>query len=530
MSVAAASPIRTTPGRRAARPAVCSAEEAVDSIPVEGATIALTGSGGGILEPDVLLDALERRWLLTAAPRGMTIVHALGIGDRKTRGTNHLAHAGMVTKVIGGHWTWSPTMIELVRDNTVAAHSLPAGAISLLLREIGARRPGLITRTGLGTFVDPRNGGGRFNDAAQDELVELIELDGDEYLRYKPFPVDVALVRGDTMDPAGNISCAHEAAQLDVLAVAQAAKASGGMVIAQVKTLSDTPLDPRQVHLPAVLVDRVVHAPAQQQTYAGEYDPALCGEAPAGPLIPASVDPVRQLIARRAAAEVHDGDVLNVGFGVSALVVDVLAEDRRLDTITLAIEQGLIGGVPTTGDLFGAARGPAVIHASTTQFDLFAGGVLDVCALGMAQVGADGSVNVSRIAGGIVGPGGFIDISQNAQRAIYCGTFTARGLDIEVADGRLHIRREGSVPKFVAEVDEVTYSGPLAVQEGREAIYVTERAVFTLTPDGLELTEVAPGVDIERDIVAHMGFTPLIRDPRPMDAALFAGVAAAAAR
>jgi propionate CoA-transferase len=303
--------------------------------------------------------------------------------------------------------------------------------------------------------------------------------------------------------------------------VAQAAKASGGRVIAQVKKVLDRPLDPRLVHIPAVLVDDVVHAPNQWQTYAGEFDPQLSGDAAGQGEAASSSDPIRMLIARRAAAEVRDGDVLNVGFGVPDLVVGILADQGRLGDVTIAIEQGLIDGIPVSGDLFGAARGPKVMHASTTQFDLFSGGVLDVSCLGMAQADATGAVNVSKIAGGIVGPGGFIDISQNSRRVVFCGTFTARGLDVDIVGDELVIREEGSVPKFVDAVDQVTYSGQLAIREGREALYVTERAVFALTPAGLELIEIAPGIDLDRDILGHMGFRPIIRDVRVMDPVLF---------
>jgi propionate CoA-transferase len=496
------------------------ADDAVSAI-APGSTIALTGSGGGILEPDAVLQALERSFLTTGTPSDLTVVHALGIGDRGRRGTSHLAHKGMVKRVIGGHWTWSPTMIHLVRHDEIEAYAWPAGAISQLLREIGARRPGLITRTGLDTYVDPRHGGGKFTPSATEDLVELINLDGRDYLRYKPFRVDVAIIRGHSIDPAGNISCSGEAAQLDALAVAQAAKASGGRVIAQVKKVLDRPLDPRLVHIPAVLVDDVVHAPNQWQTYAGEFDPQLSGDAAGQGEAASSSDPIRMLIARRAAAEVRDGDVLNVGFGVPDLVVGILADQGRLGDVTIAIEQGLIDGIPVSGDLFGAARGPKVMHASTTQFDLFSGGVLDVSCLGMAQADATGAVNVSKIAGGIVGPGGFIDISQNSRRVVFCGTFTARGLDVDIVGDELVIREEGSVPKFVDAVDQVTYSGQLAIREGREALYVTERAVFALTPAGLELIEIAPGIDLDRDILGHMGFRPIIRDVRVMDPVLF---------
>lgn len=490
-------------------------DAAVALIPAEGATVAVTGSGGGILEPDVLLSAIEDRFLQTGTPRGMTLVHAFGIGDRGQRGMNAFAHEGMTTRVIGGHWTWSPRMVQLVAEEKLAAYSLPSGSISLLLREIGARRPGLITRTGLGTFVDPRQSGGRFNASAQDPLVELVEFDGLEYLRYLPFPVNVAIVRGAAMDPNGNIGLHGEAAHLDVMAVAQAARASGGVVLAQVKELLDEPLPPDRVHLPGLLVDAVVHAPAQKQTYASEADPSLYS-AVLPEIQHEVVDPIRLRIAERAADEIRAGDVLNVGFGVSAHVVDVLAQRGTIDDISIAIEQGMIGGIPVSGDLFGASRGPRVMHASTTQFDLFAGGILDIAALGMAQVGADGSVNVSRIGGRIVGPGGFIDISQSARHIVFCGTFTTRGLRVDVRGDALRILEEGTIPKFVHSVDEVTFSGPLASAEGRTVTYVTERAVFRLTHEGLELTEVAQGIDIEREVLALMGFEPIVRDVRIM--------------
>lgn len=504
------------------RPVVRSAADAVAGIP-DGATVALTGSGGGILEADTVLAALERRFLEHGTPRGLTVIHALGIGDRNRRGTNAFAHRGMTRRVIGGHWTWSPRMMRLAADGEIEAHAWPAGAISLLLREIGAGRPGLITRTGLHTFADPRHGGGRANAAARDGLVRLLELGGQEYLHYQPLRVDVALVRGTELDPLGNLGCAEEPAVLDVLAVAQAAKASGGTVIAQVKRLREDPLDPRDVVLPAPLLDVVVEAPGQWQTYAGEYDPALCGPDRSTHKHSSVADPVRAAIARRAALEVPAGAVLNLGFGMSAQVVDILAEDGRLDEVTLAIEQGLFDGTPESGDLFGMSRGASARVSSTTQFDLFAMGMLDVCCLGMAQVDAAGSVNVSRFGNQIVGPGGFVDISQYARRAVFCGTFTTKGLRVDVYDGGIRIRTEGSVDKFVPAVEEITYSGPFAVAEGREAVYVTERAVFRLRFDGLELTEVADGVSIDRDILPHMGFRPIIRDVRPMPAEVFQG-------
>jgi propionate CoA-transferase len=504
-------------------PVLVTAAEAVGLIR-DGATVAMTGSGGGVLEPNALLGALEARFLSGGRPRGLTFVHAFGLGDRDRRGTNTFAHEGLTKRVIGGHWTWSPRMMELAARNAIEAYVWPSGSISLLLREIGARRPGLVTRTGLRTFVDPRQNGGRANAAARDALVGLVEIDGQEYLHYRPMCVDIGLIRGTEVDPLGNIGCSEEPAVLDVLAVAQAARACGGTVLAQVKRAVAAPLPPHDVVVPAPLVDAVAVVPDQWQTYAAEYDPTLCTVQPNATYRPELADPVRAVIARRAAREVPVGAVLNVGFGVAAQVVDALAECGRLGEVTLAIEQGLFNGVPESGELFGVAHSPTARVPSTTQFELFAMGLLDVCCLGMAQLDAAGSVNVSRFGAQLVGPGGFIDISQHARTAVFCGTFTAKGLRVQVNDCGLRIDREGSVGKLVAAVDETTYSGPFARAEGRQAVYVTERAVFRLTPEGVALTEVAEGVSIERDVLPHMGFVPIMRDVRPMPAEVFRGV------
>jgi len=501
-------------------PAHVTAAEAVGRI-ADGAIVALTGSGGGVLEPDVLLSALEERFLREGHPRDLTVLHAFGLGDRDRRGTNAFAHEGLTRRVIGGHWTWSPRMMELAARDAIEAYVWPAGAISLLLREVGARRPGLITRTGLHTFVDPRQGGGRANGAARDELVRLLELDGREYLHYRPMPVHVGLIRGTEVDPLGNIGCTDEPAVLDVLAVAQAARASGGVVLAQVKRATATPLPPHDVAVPGPLVDLVVVAPGQWQTYAAEFDPSLVNSVRDRSPAPALPDPVRAAIARRAALEIPAGATVNVGFGVAAEVVDVLAEQDRLDEVTLAIEQGLFNGIPESGALFGVAHGPTARLPSTSQFELFAMGLLDTCCLGMAQLDATGSVNVSRFGAQIIGPGGFIDISQYARKAVFCGTFTAKGLRADVREGGLRIVREGTIHKLVAAVEEVTYAGPFARAEGREAVYVTERAVFRLTDAGVTLVEVADGVSIERDILPHMDFTPVIGDVRPMPPEVF---------
>lgn len=505
-------------------PDTVTAKEFAATIP-DGATIAVTGSGGGLLEPDHVLEAIEERFLATGHPCDLTLVHGFGVGDRDRRGANRFAHKGMVRRVIASHWTWSPRMIDLAAEGAFEAYSLPAGAMAHLMRETGARRPGLITRTGLGTFVDPRHSGGRVNDRTTEPIVSIIEIGGQDYLHYHPLPIDIAIVRGTTADPDGNISLSGEAAHLDTLALALAAEGSEGRCVAQVKAQTDQPHLNTDVKLPGVLVDSVVVAADQWQTSVAEHLPTLAGERPDQPqLIGMPTEPARAIIARRAAREVPSGSVLNVGFGISSSVIDALAEVDRLDDVVLAIEQGHYGGYPASGDLFGMAHGSRALLSAPDQFDVFSAGRLDVCCLGMGQLDQHGNVNVSRLAGRVIGPGGFIDISQNARRAVFCGTFTGRGLRIRAEDGRLTIEQEGTIRKIVPRVEEITYSGTRAVEDGKPAVYITERAVFELTDEGIELTEIAPGIDLERDILGQLDFRPRVSDSlRLMDADLFGG-------
>lgn len=489
-------------------------------------TVALAANGGGMLEPTELIAALERRFLETSTPRDLHLVHALGAGDRASRGLNGFAHEGMVRRVTGGHWTWSPAMMRLAAEEKIEAYTMPAGVITHLLRESGARRPGLVTRTGMHTFADPRLKGCKANASAQDDVVELLEFDGAEYLRYRPFHVDVAIIRGTEVDERGNIGADAEPATLDALECAQAARGSGGIVIVQVKRKTAGSLDPRRVFVPSALVDYVVVVSEQRQTYLTEEDPALFDPAPASPTpVPAGfADAIRAVVARRAAMEVRDGDFLNLGFGMSADVGHVLREQGRLGSVTLAVEQGLYDGELELGDLFGMSVGPSARVSSAIQFDIFASGLIDVTCLGMAQADRYGNVNVSAFGGKVMGPGGFVDISQNARRAIFCGAFRAKGLRVSLADGGLRIEQEGQVAKLVPDVEEVTFAGRLAAAEGRRALYVTERCVFELTPDGLALIEVAPGIDVERDVLAHLGWRPIVGHVRLMPAECFATI------
>lgn len=505
-----------------ALPRFTTADEAAAQIK-DGDVVAIAASGGGILEPDAVFAAIERRFLATGAPRDLTLVHGLGVGDGVSTGLNRFAHAGLVRRVIGGHWSWAPGMQDLAAEGRIEAYSLPAGVIAALLRESGSRRPGVFSKVGIGSFVDPRREGGKLNDACTDELVEVVQVDGEEYLHYKPLRVDVAIVRGSSADERCNVSAAEEASSLDSQAAAAAARGNGGVVIAQVKERRTTGAqDPRLVNLPSPLVDLVVVHEEQWQTYAGEHEPAFYSAgaalAPSAPAVPLA----RELVARRAAREVRDGDVVNVGYGMSAGVVDVLIDERRLDRVRLAIEQGAVGGFPETGDLFGLSRHPEALLSSATQFDLFATGMIDVALLGMAELDRHGNVNVSKLGRRVVGPGGFLDIVHAAKRVVFCGTFTARGLAVSASDGLLHIDREGSVRKVVDDVSQVTFDAAAARARGQHALYVTERAVFELTASGLTLIEVAPGIDPERDVFDLMDFPVAHHDVREMPADLFA--------
>ena len=502
------------------------AEHCASMVP-DGATMAVAGSGGGLIEPDALLAAIEARFLETGHPKGLTVVHALGIGARGERGITRLAHPGMVKRVIGGHWTWSPQMQTLARDNEIEAFTLPAGAIMLLMREIGAGRPGLFTHVGLGTFADPRNGGGACNERAREAepLVELVVFDGEEKLRYKPFTVDVGIVRGSDVDERGNLSTAREAADIDVTGVALAAHNSGGVVLAQAQArVARGALPPRSVTVPGVLIDAVLLDPDQPQTHQGQgYDPSLYGRrSEAGPDGGSKPEPapggIRRVIASRAAAELEPGNSVNFGFGIPGGIPALLREADRLDDVWISVEQGMHNGQLLDGDLFGAARYPDAMVSSLAQFDFYSGGGLDVACLGMAELDRDGNVNVSRLGPDVVGPGGFVDITQNAKKVVFCGSFEAKGSIVDIDDAGLSIRQHGQIRKLVDQVAEISFSADYARRHGRRVIYVTERAVFRLIEDGIELIEIAAGVDLERDVLERMAFRPAISPAlRPMD-------------
>jgi len=490
----------------------------------DGDSILIGGSGGGHAIAESLIVALEHRYLNTGKPKGISLLHPVGIGDGSDQGVNHLAHPGLLKRIVTGAFVNSPAIAEMAKAGSVEAYNLPQGALSQLMREMASGRPGLITHTGLHTFVDPRYEGGRQSVTAKEDLVELITLDGREWLFYKPLPVDIAFLRGTTADEDGNVTMEHEAVFGEMLSMAQATRRCGGVVIVQVARLAQRgTLSPKDVKIPGMLVDLVVVDPDQQQTYLTPFSPAYAGELRV-PLTEIAILPfdARKVIARRAAMELFPGAICNLGTGVSTGIANVAAEEGILGQITLTNEQGLIGGAPASGMDAGAAINYEAMIDQPYQFDFYDGGGLDLAFLSFAQVDFQGSVNVSRFDGRIIGPGGFTNISQNARKVIFSGTLTAGGLDISWANGRTSINKEGRNPKFIDRLEQITYNGDYGWERGQEILFITERAVFRRGTQGLELVEAAPGVDLDKDIFANMAFRPPVAsDVREMDKRLF---------
>ena len=469
----------------------------------DGQTVAIGGSGAGHSIPEALLAAIGRRYRATESPRALTLIHPFGVGNQGDRGLEQMAFPGMYRRVIGGHWSMSPSMAKLAAANQFEAYCLPAGIIVQLFGCAAAGSPGWLSTVGLETFVDPRLEGGKLNDVTSEDLVELVQRDGREFLFYKTTPVDVALIKAAVADEDGNLSMDEEVAPWHNCAMAQAAKANGGITLAQVKRVVPAgTLDPRRVRVPGVFVDALIVEPSLGMTYTIDYDPTLAGESrkPASDFPPFPYS-LRKAVARRAAMELFPGAVLNVGFGMPDGVIKVAREQGFADQIVPTIEQGQIGGIPAEGLEFGAMYNATSIIETGHQFAFYHGRGVDIAFLGFVEVDREGNVNVSRMENAIIGVGGFIDIAQHARKLVFCGTLTAKGK-----------------PKFVEKVRQVTFSGRYARRTGQEVLYVTESAVFRLAPDGVELIETAA----DENVLARMAFQPIVADPlHTMDRALF---------
>ncbi len=503
---------------------VISAEQAI-ALVKDGDVICTTGFVQSCI-PEALHAALEKRYVETKAPKGCTLIMCAGAGDSKGLGTGRLHHEGLLTRVIAANFGRMPKVAQAAQENKITGYNLPQGVISKLYRSCAAGSPGLFTKVGLHTYVDPRLGGGKVNEVTKEDIVKHVEVEGEEWLFYKATPIDVALIRATSADPSGNLSMEKECLTLDVLAQAMAAHNNGGVVIAQVERIVEQgSIKPKDVRVPGILVDCVVVAEQPEMhrmNYGVMYNPALSGEIriPVENMTRMELDE-RKIIARRAAFELPPNGVINLGVGAPDGVAAVAAEERVTPYITMTTEAGAIGGVLAGGSSFGASANAHAIIDQNQMFDFYHGRGLDLTCLGMAECDQFGNVNTSKFGGRLNGCGGFIDISQNARAVVFAGTFTAGGLEVEIHYGKLKIVKEGRARKFVNNVEQITFSGPYASRKSQPVIYVTERCVFQLTPGGLELIEVAPGIDIEKHILAHMDFKPIINKPMPMDRRIF---------
>jgi len=503
---------------------ICTADEAAAL--VESGTTLVSGGFVGAGHPELLTAALERRFLTTGEPRGLTLVYAAGQGDGGSRGMNHLAHRGLLRRVIGGHWALAPALGKLAVEEAIEAYNFPQGVICQLFRDIAADRPGCLTHVGLGTFVDPDLDGGRLNSCTPRDLVEKVRLRGRDWLLYHSLPLDVAFVRASVADCHGNLSTCREAIKGEMLPIAQAVRNSHGRTIAQVAEVLDHPLPPQEVAVPGILVDHfVVSEPGEHpQTFGEEFNVRYVSPAPCKDFQPATSplpEGARRIIASRACEEIEPGSIVNLGIGMPEGIARMAAERHLTDSMTLTVESGPIGGMPVGGLSFGAAEFPQAVVDQPAQFDFYDGGGLDFAALGSAQIDEQGNVNVSRFGSRVAGVGGFVNIAQSARKVVFCGMFTAGETEVRFRNGRMEIVREGRVRKFLRQVEQISFSAALAIERGRTVLYVTERAVFRLVAEGLELIEIAPGIDMDRQVLALMDFRPLVRSIREMPSHCF---------
>lgn len=501
-------------------PKIIQAHQAAELIK-DGQTLCIGGGGAGHNVPDKLMEALGERFAKTGTPEKIKILHPCGIGENNVRGLNHLAHEGLVDTVIGGFWGNAPKMGQLALDNKIKAYNLPQGVLGHLVRATAGGEKGILKKTGLHTFVDPRVQGGKVNEVTKDALLEVIKIGGDEFLYYHAIPADVAFIRGTSIDPEGNLTMEDEVASFAMLSIAQVAKVNGGVVIAQVKKQTVDHAKPMHVKVPGVFIDYVVIEPEQTMTFISDHEEAFISRTAKYTSKTLKLEGIKRIIARRAAMELPGKGFVNLGYGIPDGVPIVANEEGILDDIIFMIEQGQTDGVIATGLNFGAMYNPAMITDDPYQFDFFHGGGLDICYLGFAQIDQFGNVNSSRFGKSFTGCGGFIDISQNTRKVVLTGAFAAKA-DLEVSQAGITINHPGKFKKFINEVEQITFNGQYAFSQGQEVLYCTERAIFRLIENGIELLEIAPGIDLEKDVLSMMEFRPKIStELKTMDAAIF---------
>lgn len=508
-----------------------SATEAAGII-TDNSTVANGGFVGIGVAEEVLM-SLEERYKSTNSPKGLKLIYTAGQGDGKTKGLNHFGQMGMLKTVVGGHWGLAPSLGKLATEEKIQGYNLPQGVISHIFRDLAAGKPGTLTHVGLETFVDPDISGGKINKITTEDVVSKMKINEKDYLYYdiqKIVPkIDFAVIRGTAADENGNISMSKEALTLETISIAMATRNSGGKVIVQVeKKVKAGSIDPKLVKIPGIMVDYVVisenptenHMQTFSEVFNETYVDSSIDQGQAK--IEFSLNE-RKIIARRCAMLLSkETKVLNYGIGMPEGIAVILNEEGQEEFFTPTVEPGAIGGTPAGGLSFGAAAVPEAVIDQSYQFDFYNGGGLDMAFLGLAQCDKDGNINVSKFGPKIAGCGGFIDITQNAKEVVFCGTFTAGGLKIKCEDGKLVIEQEGKFKKFISDVEQITFSGNLAKRIGKKVFYVTERAVFELKQEGMVLTEIAPGIDLQKDVLDLMDFKPIIaEDLKTMDLRIF---------
>jgi acyl CoA:acetate/3-ketoacid CoA transferase len=496
--------------------------------------IVAVNASSGLCCPDAVLEAVGQRFDVEAAPRNLTMVHPIAAGDMfGTKGIDHLAKPGLISTILGGSYPSGPSSAEppliwqMLGRNEIAAYNVPSGILFDIIREAAGKRPGVLTKVGLDTFVDPDLEGCAMNEAArQTPIVKKIDFEGEEWLYFPAVAPDVAIIRASTADERGNLTFEHEGAYLGAMELALAAHNNGGVVIAQVKRVAQSgTLKPHDVRVPGILVDTIVEASDQLQTTATIYDPAISGELfrPLDSFRTGEFN-VAKVIARRVVQELRTGWAVNIGFGISANVPRILLEEGRHGEVTWVIEQGAVGGVPLLDFKFGCSSNAEAFVASPHQFTYFQAAGFDASLLSFLQIDQTGSVNVSKLSARphvTAGSGGFVDITSRASRIVFSGYFNA-GAKLGISNGGLVIEKEGRIAKIVDAVEQVSFSGPRAVKLGQDVTYVTERCVMKLTADGLVVTEIAPSVDLQRDVLDQAATALMVASNlRVMDAKLF---------